>query len=120
MLKTGISKEAFEEGKKTLERGYLEYDILEFLQKVKKTDEPARNEKEILEALKITPPQEKRGIVNIVNYIEKTTEVRFALLSLVANGRIVSKAINIEGEAESVNYYMAKEGGDNPIISRIL
>lgn len=108
MLKTGISKEAFEEGKKTYERGSLDYDILEFLQNAKKTDEPARNEKEILESLNITPPQEKRGIVNIVNYIEKTTEVRFALLSLEGNGKIVSKAIKKEGEAESVTYYMAK------------
>ncbi len=117
----GISKEAFEDGKKTLVSGSLEYDILDFLQNAKKTDEPARNEKEILEALNIAPPQEKRGIVNIVNYIEKTTEVRFALLSLVANGRIVSKAIKIEGKAESVTYYMAKESGDNPVImGRIL
>jgi hypothetical protein len=117
----GISKETFEEGKKTLENGSLEYDILEFLQNAKKTDEPARNEKEILEALNIAPPKEKRGIMNIVNYIQKTTEVSFALLNLVANGRVVSKAIKIEDKAESVTYYMAKGSEDNPaIIGRIL
>jgi hypothetical protein len=107
----GLSKEAFEEGKKTLERGSLEYDILEFLQNATKTDEPARNETEILEALNITSPQEKRGIVNIVNYIKKTTDVRFALISLVANGKIVSKTVKINDNPEAVTYYMANEGG---------
>jgi hypothetical protein len=114
----GISKEAFEEGKKTLEGGSLEYDILEFLQNAKKKDEPARNETEILEALNIITPQEKRGIMNIVNYIKKTTDVRFALINLMANGKIVSITIKIDDTAESVTYYMAKGGGDNPVSIR--
>jgi hypothetical protein len=104
----GLSKDAFEKGKKPLAEGSLEYDILEFLNNAKKTDEPARNEKEILEALNITLPQEKKGIMGIVNYTEKATAVRFALLSLESNGRVVSKAIKTEGKAESVIYYMAK------------
>ncbi|MCZ7393584.1 MAG: hypothetical protein ABOK23_12005 [Candidatus Methanoperedens sp.] len=104
----GVSKDEFEKGKKPLEKGSLEYDILEFLKNATKTDEPARNEKEILEALNITAPQEKRGIMAIVNYTEKATAVRFALLSLESEGKIVSKAIKTEGKAESVTYYMAK------------
>jgi hypothetical protein len=111
----GLSKEAFEEGKKTLDKGSLEYDILEFLQNAKKTDEPARNETEILEALNIITPQEKRGIVNIVNYIKKTTDVRFALINLVANGKIVSKTIKIDDTTESVTYYMVKGGEDKSV-----
>jgi hypothetical protein len=104
----GISKDAFDEGKKPLEKGSLEHDILEFLKNAKKTDEPARNNEEILEALNITSPQEERGIMAIVNYNEKAMEVRFALLGLESNGMIVSKAIKKEGKAGSVTYYMAK------------
>jgi hypothetical protein len=106
----GISKDAFEEGKKPLEKGSLEHDVLEILKNAKKTGEPARNESEILEALNITPPEEKRGIMAIVNYTEKAMAVKFALLSLESNGKIISRAIKPEGKDVYVTYYMVKGG----------
>lgn len=106
----GISKDAFEKGKKPLEKGSLEYDILEFLKSAKKTNEPARNEKEILEGLNITPPklQEKLDFLGRLDYLQKVFKVQFALRWLELDDKIVSKVIKTEGTAEYVTYYMAK------------
>ncbi len=101
----GISKEAFEQGKKPLEKGTLEYEILEFLKSAKKTNEPARNRKEILEGLNMRPPQGKY-LMDIINYNDKAQEVGFALLSLESEGMIVSK--NIQGKVGFETYYMAR------------
>jgi len=107
----GISNDAFEKGKKPLEKGSLEYNILEFLKNAKKTNEPARNEKEILEGLNITPPktQEKLDLLSgRLDYLEKVLKVQFALKWLELDDKIVSKVVKTEGTAEYITYYLAK------------
>ncbi len=101
----GISKDEFEKGIKPLDKGTLEYEILKYLRKAKKTDKPACTEEEILEAVNII---RKKDCKDISNYFNKVSKVQDALLNLERDGRIVPKAIKAESKPGYVSYYPAK------------
>ncbi len=93
-----LSKDEFERGIKPLEKGSLEYRILNFLRKNKS----AYTLSEIIDAFDARDPENFAKTMFIVVGFQD------ALNNLVKSGTVISKTVKTDISGESELYYMAK------------